>query len=191
MEKQGLGSIAIQIDTDQIQRYYDNDDNAEGTNSNALVYASKALQNDKAFVRQVMANLTKATHAKTQEIQTLKAEIDKLTSLLSVRVHNLETNEDEIIFPPEDTLRDSKKRKREATGNGTSVEAKMHRQDKKIKVKIEEAQEDLEDANEVTEQTALMLNSWQTKFDDLVELAKKHGAPVAEIGAIRARRWNE
>ena len=157
----------------------------------ALKYASKALQNDKAFVRQVMANLTKATHAKTQEIQSLKAEIDKLTSLLSVRVHNLETNEDEIIFPPEDTLRDSKKRKREATGNGTSVEAKMHWQDKKMKVKIEEAQEDLEDANEVTEQTALMLNSWQSKFDDLVELAKKHGAPAADIGAIRSRKWDE
>ena len=66
----------------------------------------------------------------------------------------------------------------------------MHQQDKKIKVKMEEAGEDLEDANELTEQTALMLNSWQSKFDDLAELAKNHGAGVAEIGAIRSRRWN-
>ena len=180
----GYTSAALQNDREIVMA-------AVQQNGTALKHASATLQNDKAFVCQVMANITKATRVKTEEIQLLKAEIDKLTSLLSVRVHNLETNEDEIIFPPENTLHDSKKRKREAISNGTSVEAKMHRLDKKIKVKIEEAQEDLEDANEVTAQTALMLNSWQTKFDDLVELAKKHGAPVAEIGAIRARRWNE
>ena len=158
---------------------------------NAMQYASKALQNNKPFIRQLLANLTKATHAKTQLIQSLKAKIHNLTSLLSVRVHNLETNEDEIMFPPEDTLRDSRKRKRDATHNGSSVEAQMHQQDKRIKVKMEEAGEDLEDANELTEQTALMLNSWQSKFDDLAELAKNHGAGVAAIGAIRSRKWNE
>ena len=156
----------------------------------ALRYASKALQNNKPFVRQLLANLTKATHAKTQEIQSLKAKNHNLTSLLSVRVHNLETNEDEIMISPEDTLRDSRKRKRDLTDNGSSVEAQMHQLDKKIKVKMEEAGEDLEDANELTEQTALMLNSWQSKFDDLAELAKNHGAGVAAIGAIRSRKWN-
>ena len=160
-------------------------------NGNALQHASEALQNNKPFVRQLLANLTKATHAKTQEIQSLKAKNHNLTSLLSVRVHNLETNEDEIMFPPEDTLRDSKKRKRDAPNKGSSVEAQMHQLDKKIKVKMEEAGEDLEDANELTEQTALMLNSWQSKFDDLAELAKNHGAGVAAIGAIRSRKWNE
>ena len=157
---------------------------------NAMQYASAKLQNNKPFVRQLLANLTKATHAQTQQIQSLKAKNHNLTSLLSVRVHNLETNEDEIMIPPEDTLRDSRKRKRDLTDNSSSVEAQMHQLDKKIKVKMEEAEEDLEDANEMTEQTALMLNSWQSKFDDLAELAKNHGAGVAEIGAIRSRRWN-
>ena len=77
-------------------------------NGNALEHASEALQNNKPFVRQLLANLTKATHAKTQEIQSLKAKNHNLTSLLSVRVHNLETNEDEIMFPREDTLRRSR-----------------------------------------------------------------------------------
>ena len=158
-------------------------------NGHAMEYASAALQNNKPLVRQLLANLTKATHAKTQEIQSLKAKNHNLTSLLSVRVHNLETNEDEIMFPREDTLRrDSKKRKRDSPNKGSSVEAQMHQLDKKIKVKMEEAEEDLEDANELTEQTALMLNSWQSKFDDLAELAKNHGAGVAEIGAIRSRQ---
>ena len=161
-------------------------------NGYAIQYAPAKLQNNKPFVRQLLANLTKATHAKTQQIQSLKAKNHNLTSLLSVRVHNLETNEDEIMFPPEDTLRrDSKKRKRDAPNKGSSVEAQMHQLDKKIKVKMEEAEEDLEDANELTEQTALMLNSWQSKFDDLAEMAKNYGAGVAAIGAIRSRKWNE
>ena len=50
------------------------------------------------------------------------------------------------------------------------------------------AKEDLEDSQELVEQQAMFTDTWQGKFEELKELAKSNGTPLAAILEIQDRK---
>ena len=103
-------------------------------NWKALKYAPIALINEHPFLFRGLETLSKVKHQLQEENAELK-------SLLSVPVVNVDTNAVELTLPSKTFLRESKKRKREATSSagssadgGPSVEAVLLNQSKKTRV---------------------------------------------------------
>ena len=110
----------------------------------------------------------------------------------SVSVHDLDTGETELS-----TLDGSAQRKRRRSGDAGSTSAPsvlkqlvaLTEEKKQVRRSLNEAQEDLEDSEELVSQQALMTNFLQGKMDELKALALRAGADPNAVKEIMERKY--
>ena len=110
----------------------------------------------------------------------------------SVSVHDLDTGETELS-----TLDGSAQRKRRRSGDAGSTSAPsalkqlvaLTEEKKQVRRSLNEAQEDLEDSEELVSQQALMTDFVQGKMDELMTLALRAGADPNAVKEIMERKY--
>ena len=138
-------------------------------NGKAFHSASNVLQEDKQFIQIIINNLHTNNTTLTNEIKQLRA---KLTNYESISVLNVDTNQEEIMPRPpssssisstssSSTSSSSNKRKHE------SIESIIQNVNKRVKVKVDELEDQLEEAQDLNGYMVRSENNKMTEIDSL------------------------
>ena len=154
-----------------------------------------------AILRTTIKTLQKQLENYQALIDYQKDEINKLKKANEVEVIDVDDNNNITHITPQTA--NSKKRKRSEDGVGTGTInvpvdelEKNRKRFKEVKKEItatqnrlDDVQDDLEDAQENFGYQTLYTNFWQSKFDELMELAIQNGADQNAINDIRDRQY--
>ena len=154
-----------------------------------------------ANLRTTIKTLQKQLENYQALIDYQKDEINKLKKANEVEVIDVDDNNNITHITPQTA--NSKKRKRSEDGVGTGTMnvpvdelEKNRKRFKEVKKEItatqnrlDDVQDDLEDAQENFGYQTLYTNFWQSKFDELMELAIQNGADQNAINEIRDRQY--
>ena len=154
-----------------------------------------------AILRTTIKTLQKQLENYQALIDYQKDEINKLKKANEVEVIDVDDNNNITHITPQTA--NSKKRKRSEDGAGTGTmnvpvdelekNRKRFKEVKKeitaTKNRLDDVQDDLEDAQENFGYQTLYTNFWQSKFDELMELAIQNGADQNKINEIRDRQY--
>ena len=157
--------------------------------------------NNGAILKTTIKTLQKQLENNQALIDYQKDEINKLKKANEVEVIDVDDNNNITHITPQTA--NSKKRKRSEDGAGTGTMnvpvdelEKNRKRFKEVKKEItatqnrlDDVQDDLEDAQDNFGYQTLYTNFWQSKFDELMELAIQNGADQNKINEIRDRQY--